>query len=239
MDFPLLSPDTHFSGDSILTVAIMDALLAGDRNYKAALLEWGRRYPGGGYGGRFFRWLSDPDPLPYNGWSNGSAMRVSPISWAFSSEREVLQEAERSASVTHNHPDGIQGAQAVAWTIFHARNGVGAEALRAGIARQFNYDVYRSVELIRPDYAFDSTCAGSVPEAILCGLEATSVEHAVRLAVSLGGDSNTQANIAGAIAEARFGFPAPFQKEVLWRLDPYLREVVLRFEEKFRSRVVT
>lgn len=231
MDFPLFGEESQFSDDTVLTIAVADVLLNGG-SFKDSLVAWGKRYPNAGYGGRFIRWLQEPSHKPYNGWSNGSAMRVSPIGWAREGS-ELLAEAKRSAEVSHNHPDGIQGAQAVAYAIYLARTGQSTYLIRNDIAHRFGYDLYRRVDMIRRLYKFDSSCCGSVPEAIICALEATSVEESIRLAVSLGGDTDTQACIAGAIAEARFGFPEEFRAEVMSRLPEEMQEIVIEFEQRF------
>ena len=203
-DFPLFAAGSRFTDDTVLTVATMEALLEGG-DYEGAYRRWARRYPRAGYGGTFRKWIWDPGMGPYGSFGNGSAMRVSPVGWACSDAAGVLAEAERSAAVTHNHPEGIRGAQAVALAVFLARSGVGREDIRGEIAGRFGYDLRRTVEQIRPGYRFDVTCQGSVPEAIIAFLDSEDTEHAIRLAVSLGGDADTQAAIAGSIAEAFYG----------------------------------
>jgi ADP-ribosylglycohydrolase len=176
-------------------------------DYRASILAFARRWPFAGYGGQFRQWFRRR-PAPYGSFGNGSAMRVSPVGWAWDTVDEVLREAERSAAVSHDHPEGIKGAQAVALGVLLARTGADNAAIRAELARRFGYDLTRTVDEIRPAYRFDVTCQGSVPEAIVCFLGAGGWEEAVRLAVSLGGDADTQACIAGALAEARWGVPA-------------------------------
>jgi len=175
--------------------------------------EIGRRYPHAGYGGTFSRWLRSGNPEPYNSWGNGAAMRVSPVGWAFESLDEVLGEAARTAEISHNHPEGIKGAQAVALAVFLART-TGKKALIAReVTERFGYDLDWTVESIRPSYDFDVSCQGTVPEAVICFLESESYEDAVRNAISLGGDSDTLACITGAIAEAYYGPVAPLIRE--------------------------
>ncbi|MBW1781491.1 MAG: ADP-ribosylglycohydrolase family protein [Deltaproteobacteria bacterium] len=232
---PLFSPSSTFTDDTVLTVAIAEAILTG-RSYLECLRDVGRRYPNAGYGGNFFRWLFSEDPRPYNSWGNGSAMRVSPVGFAFGDETVVLREAEKTAAVTHNHPEGIKGAQATALAIYLARKGHLKEEIRERISADFNYDLGRSVAAVRPSYGFDISCQGTVPEAIISFLDSTSYEDAVRNAVSLGGDSDTLACIAGSIAEAYYGpVPDPIQAAVRNALPPDLLGIVDTFYAKFMS----
>ncbi len=200
-DFPLFDSKCRFTDDTVLTVAVADAILTG-RTYQESMREMGRKYPDAGYGGSFIQWLFSDNPQPYNSWGNGSAMRVSPVGLAFASEEEVLTEAGKSAEITHNHPEGIKGAQATALSIFLARTGHKKEVIRSEISQRFGYDLDRTADNIRPAYSFDISCQGTVPEAIICFLDSDSYEDAVRNAVSLGGDSDTLACITGCIAEA-------------------------------------
>ena len=221
-DFPLFPRRARFTDDTVLTVATAQAIREGG-DYRAAYRSWGRRYPAAGYGPGFKRWLGQDDPPALGSLGNGSAMRVSPVGLAFDSEYEVLREAERSAVVSHDHPEGIKGAQAVALAVFLARSGAAKGEIRREIAGRFGYDLDRTIAEIRPTYRIgvrmDMTCEGSVPEAILAFLDGESYEDAVRLAVSLAGDSDTQACIAGGIAEAYYGgVPAPIIHEVRARL---------------------
>lgn len=227
--FPLFQPGCFFTDDSVLTIAVAQAILE-ERSYLESIRELGRRYPNAGYGGSFGRWLFAPHPQPYNSWGNGSAMRVSPVGWAFATREDVLREASRSAKITHNHPEGIKGAQATALAIYLCRNGIHKEELRTEIERSFGYDLQRTVDEIRPRYSFDESCMRTVPEAIVAFLDSTSWEDAVRNAVSLGGDADTLACITGGIAEAFYG-PAPelMAREVQARLAPELWEITRRF----------
>ncbi|MBN2264306.1 MAG: ADP-ribosylglycohydrolase family protein, partial [Candidatus Aminicenantes bacterium] len=179
-----------------------------DGDYGRAVLEFGRRFPDAGYGGFFRGWLGSADPKPYNSWGNGSAMRVSPVGFAFDTVEDVLREARRSAEITHNHPEGVKGAQAAALAVFLARTEWDKDLIRAEIGDRFGYNLGRTVVEIRPDYGFDESCQRTVPEAIVAFLDSFSYEDAIRNAISLGGDSDTLACITGGIAEAFYG-PIP------------------------------
>ena len=233
VNFALFKQNSSFTDDSVLSVAVADALLSG-RPYAERIRHWARAHPRRGYGGMFRVWMAQDDAPPYNSYGNGSAMRVGAVGWAFHRAKDVLDAAAASAEVTHDHPEGIKGAQAVALAIFMARKRADRKAIRDELQARFGYDLGRTIARIRPSYRFDVSCQGSVPEAIIAALEATDVEQAIRLAVSLGGDADTQACIAGAIAEARFG-PAPveIQREVEARLSPDMLDVVCRFEARY------
>ncbi len=232
-DFPLLSARSTFTDDTVLTIAVAVVVLEGG-DYATTLRRCGRRYPHRGYGGSFYEWLHDDSREAYNSWGNGSAMRVSPVGFAAETVEDVLSEAHRSAAVTHNHPEGVRGAQATALAVFLARNGAGKSELRHELTEQFGYDLDRSVEEIRPGYAFDVSCQGSVPESIICFLDSSDLEGAIRLAVSLGGDADTMACIAGGIAEAFYGgVPEVIEAEVRNRLPEDLLDIVDRFRARF------
>jgi ADP-ribosylglycohydrolase len=203
-DFPLFRPDCRFTDDSVLTIAVAKAIME-DGDYQKWMQVIGRKYPIVGYGGSFIGWLYSENPVPYNSWGNGSAMRVSPVGFAFNSVDEVLGEAARSAEVSHNHPEGIKGAQATALSIFLARTEKDKSLIREEVSSRFGYDLERTVDQIRPVYRFDISCQGTVPESIVAFLDSESYEDAVRNAVSLGGDSDTLACITGGIAEAFYG----------------------------------
>jgi len=227
--FALFSKSSKFTDDTVLTLAVADAII-NQRGYSEAIVEYARRYPKAGYGGYFRRWLKENGVEPYNSFGNGSAMRVSPVGWAFHSMKDVLLEAERSAAVTHNHPEGIKGAQSVALAIYLARTGAGKEDIRQEIETRFCYDLERSLGDIRPGYQWDSTCPGSVPESIIAFLESVDFESAVRNAILLGGDADTMAAIAGSIAEAYYGgVPSEIEFEVRRRLPPELLKIVELF----------
>ena len=203
IDFPLFKPETTFTDDSVLTIATMKAILHKE-NYTKTYQEFGRNFPNRGYGERFIWWLMETNPKPYNSWGNGSAMRVSPIGWFFDTIEDVLEQAKKSAEVSHNHPEGIKGAQAVAAAVYLARNGKSKNEIKEYISHNFSYDLDRTIDEIRPIYKFDVSCQGSVPEAIIAFLESSDFENAIRLAISIGGDSDTIACITGAIAEAYY-----------------------------------
>ncbi|MBW6515656.1 MAG: ADP-ribosylglycohydrolase family protein [Candidatus Cloacimonetes bacterium] len=232
-DFPLFHSTCFFTDDTVLTVAIAQAILS-DGDYKRAVLEIGRKYPNSGYGGSFIHWLASADPQPYNSWGNGSAMRVSPVGFAYNDIDEVLREAARSAEFSHNHPEGIKGAQATALSIFLARNTHDKEVIRKEITERFDYDLTRTVDEIRPYYSFNESCQGTVPEAIISFLDADSYEDTIRNAISLGGDSDTLACIAGGIAEAYYGkIDQAIVDKIQEILTPELWDICERFYNKY------
>jgi ADP-ribosylglycohydrolase len=190
-------------------------------------------HPNVGYGGAFIQWLYSDNPQPYNSWGNGSAMRVSPVGFAFQSEADVLLNAKLTAQVSHNHPAGIKGAQATALAIFLAKSGSGKSQIRKRISDEFGYDLNRTIDDIRPEYSFDVSCQGTVPEAIIAFIDSESYEDAIRNAISLGGDSDTLACIAGGIADAFYGVPENIRNEVRKRLTPDLLNIVLVFCNKY------
>ena len=235
-DFDLFTARSIFTDDTVLTCAIAQVLLEGT-DYATALRTFTRRYPLAGYGGTFRQWALDGWDEPYDSWGNGSAMRVSPVGWAFDAVDDVLDEAEASAAVTHNHSEGIKGAQATALCIYRARTGTSKEAIRDEVEARFGYDLHRTLGEIRPDYRFDVSCQGSVPESIIAFLASTGVEDAIRKAVSLGGDADTMACIAGAMAEAFYGgVPDAMAAEVTARLPGDLLDVVERFQAEYVAR---
>jgi ADP-ribosylglycohydrolase len=235
-DFSLFPPFSRFTDDTVLTVAVADAILSG-RDYGCTIKSYARRHPLRGYGPRFLRWMVTPGNKPYNSFGNGSAMRVSPVAYAFESEARVLEEARKSAECTHNHPEGIKGAQAVALAVFMARQGQEKAAIRQTIESRFGYNLSRTIDEIRPDYVPSMTCQGSVPEAIVAFLDSTSFEDAVRNAVSLGGDADTQACIAGAIAEAFYKtIPPEILQRVRKRLSKSLWRKTMEFYERYGIR---
>jgi ADP-ribosylglycohydrolase len=233
-EFPLFGPGSDFTDDTVMTVAIAQAILT-DGDYRRAALDFGRRYPNAGYGGSFAHWLIAKDPKPYGSYGNGSAMRASPVGFAFDTVDDVLREAARSAEFSHNHPEGIKGAQATALAILMARTKHDKARIREEIASRFGYDLTRTVDEIRPKYSHDESCQRTVPEAIICFLEADSYEDCVRNAVSLGGDADTLACIAGGIAEAFYGPVAPgIKHKVREILAPELWEITEDFRSRFR-----
>lgn len=255
--FPLLSDLSHFTDDSIMTIAIAEAImnyyeydngtedLSGENDaeklasrFIVCMRKWGWRYPNAGYGGRFYEWLKKGGE-PYNSWGNGSAMRVSPVAWLFNDIDVVRKAAAISAEVTHNHPEGIKGAEAIASAVYLARKGEYKPYIREFIEKEFGYDLSRTCDEIRPDYTIDVSCQGSVPEAIISFLEGRDVVDVVRNAVSLGGDSDTIAAMAGAIAEAYYGMDHRIRCEVIRKLKDDQLAVVERFEDMNPSRTNT
>jgi ADP-ribosylglycohydrolase len=232
-EFPLFEPESGFTDDTVLSVATAYAILNGT-SYEAAYREFGRRHPNAGYGASFYAWLMAESPRPYQSWGNGSAMRVAPVGLAFDSVDRVLYEAERSAAVTHDHVEGITGARATALAVFLARSGASKDEIRRDLVSRFGYDLNRTVNEIRPGYRWDVSCQGSVPEAIVAFLDSSSFEDAVRLAVSLGGDADTQAAIAGGIAEAFYRrIPDTIVEEVRKRLPPQFVDVIDTFRRTY------
>ena len=201
-DFPLFSEKGSFTDDTVMTIAVADALMKGGTpdEFIDSMKEIGRQYPNSGYGGGFSNWLFSDDREPYNSWGNGSAMRVSPCGWVAKSLDEAEALAEKSASVTHNHPEGIKGAQATAAAIYLARTGTKKDKIKEYIESNYGYDLRRTLDEIRPVYRFNESCQETVPEAIIAFLESTDFEDAFRNAISLGGDSDTLAAITGSIA---------------------------------------
>jgi ADP-ribosylglycohydrolase len=219
----------------VLTIAVAESILTGG-DLVDLLKDYARSYPGAGYGGTFRRWAESESREPYNSWGNGAAMRVSPVGFAYDVQDEVLLRARWTAEVTHNHPEGIKGAQATAAAVYLARTGCGKEEIRDFIERKFQYDLSARLDDIRPAYKFDVSCQGSVPQAILAFLESTDYESAVRLAISLGGDSDTIACITGGIAQAYYGgVPDSIREQALARLDDRLCGVLEEFESRFPS----
>lgn len=237
-EFPLFSDESEFTDDSVLTVAVAERLLRGG-DYVDLFHEYFHAYPRAGYGGGFSAWAHHRAREPYGSWGNGSAMRVSAVGIAFDTMEEVLARARESAAVTHDHPEGIRGAQATAAAVFLARTGRSKSEIQRHVEREFGYDLSRPLAEIREDCVFDESCQRSVPEAMVAFLESNDFEDAVRNAVSLGGDADTQACIAGSIAEAWYGgVPEPIAAGVEARLDARLRDVVAEFYRRFGHRVV-
>ena len=246
-DFPLFSRFSRFTDDTVLTVAVADAILnrkthrfrfAEDRLntdlYAHKIKEYGRRFPNAGYGDMFQAWISKSTLRGYGSFGNGSAMRVSPIGFAFDDLESVLREARLSAMVTHNHPDAITGAQAVASAIFLARTGKNKTEITDFIERQFRYNLHQRLADIRPTYKFDSSCKGSVPQAIIAFLESSDFEDAIRKAIFLGGDSDTIASIAGGIAQAYYKtIPADLISQANLVLDHGLKQIINAFNERY------
>ena len=233
--FTTVPEKSHFTDDTVMTLAVASWLMKDPDDLEVLVKEmqfFGNRYPKAGYGGMFRKWLIAEYPKPYNSFGNGSAMRVSPCAWVAKSLDEALFLAEKSAIVTHNHPEGIKGAKAVAAAIWMARNGSTKEEIKAYIESTFEYNLSRTIKEIKEaGYDFDSTCQGSVPESIIAFLEGNDYEEVIRLAIYLGGDADTQAAIAGSIAEAFYDMPVRFIGDVEKRLDKYLLSVLNKFNE--------
>ena len=233
--FELFCHDSTFTDDTVLTIAAMDAIL-NQKDYTEIYQSYSKKYPSRGYGSSFKHWIYSENPQPYNSWGNGSAMRVSPVGWYCNSIDEVMAEAKKNAEVTHNHPEGIKGAQSVAVAIYMARCGKSKEEIKKFITDTFHYDLDRSIDDIRPNYKFDVSCQGSVPEAIIAFLESSDFENAIRLAISIGGDSDTIACITGGIAEAYYKtVPEHIAENVLKILPKEFVNVIEKFSIKYRK----
>ena len=239
-DFKLFSRRSHFTDDSVMTLAVCEALLKVGQDVTVKEIEdavissmqsWGRRYPHAGYGGYFRRWLTARHPEPYNSYGNGSAMRVSAAGWLYDSLEKTRVVAKATANVTHNHPEGIKGAEATASAIFMARNGSSKEEIKKYIENEFHYDLNRTLNEIRPGYHMDETCQKTVPEAIIAFLEAKDFEDAIRNAVSLGGDTDTLGAITGSIAEAYYGIPEWLITECRKRINKDMRIILDDFND--------
>lgn len=237
-DFELFTERNDFTDDSVMTIAVADWLSQGDTlplnsdNLPIIMRCWGKRHPWRGYGGMFHRWLlSDYEEYhhPYNSYGNGAGMRVSACGYAATTLDEALALAEMSAEVSHNHPEGIKGAQTIAAAIFLARQHQPKEVIRDYIEEQFGYNLQRTCDEIRPDYEFDETCQGSCPEAIIAFLDSSNFEDAIRLAVSLGGDADTIGAMTGSIAAAYYGVPDDIALNALGYLPEEMVEVLIRF----------
>ena len=264
-DFQLFTDRCFFTDDTVMTLAVADAIMQGEKVMRGngtdsydsihiapeifidSMKKWGRLYPGLSYGGRFGEWLFSNDREPYNSWGNGSAMRVAACAWVVPIQEfihtgidEVLELSKQSAEVTHNHPEGIKGAQATAMAIYYARRGrirgdidtykkyIRRDLSRAGmLGFEYNFDL--TLDEIRPSYSFKESCQETVPEAIIAFLESTDFEDAIRNAISLGGDSDTLAAITGSIAEAAYGIPQGIADKALSYLDAPLREIYDRW----------
>ena len=240
-DFPLFGNGAHFTDDSVMTVAVAEALLSLDKDaddeavHQAvikAMQAWGKKYPGAGYGYRFGSWLQSRSPLPYNSWGNGSAMRVSAAGWLYDTLEETRRYAKLTSEVTHNHPEGIKGAEAAASAIFMARNGATKEEIKDYVIREFGYDLSRTCDEIRPSYHHVESCQETVPEAITAFLEGKDFEDVIRTAVSLGGDCDTLTCIAGSIAEAFYGVPEDMKEECRKRVPEEMLEILDRFDKR-------
>lgn len=248
-DFPLFRKRSHFTDDTVMTIAVAETFLNANGGLKTlrrtgldifdvvptvlieSMQKWGRKYPHAGYGGKFKEWLYQENPRPYNSYGNGSAMRVSPVGWVHNRVNWTEALARWTASVTHNHEEGIKGAQSVAVAICMARMGNSKKEIKDYIENHFGYDLSRTIEEIKPEYYFEVSCQKSVPESIIAFLESEDFESAVRNAIWLGGDADTQAAIAGSIAEAFYGIPEDLIAECRDRLPDDMLEVLDKFYE--------
>ena len=254
--FDLFTDKNRFTGDTVMTFAVAEALMngGGDENFIRFMKRYGLLYPRAGYGGTFVRWLASDTTEPYNSWGNGSAMRVSSCGWIANLDIPIeeglkLTEdlAKKSAEVTHNHPEGIKGAQATAVSIFFMRHGKSKNAikeykekLKDYIKDRFEYDLDFTIEEIRPIYRFDVSCQGSVPPAIVSFLESENFEDAIRNAISIGGDSDTIGAITGSIAEAAYGIPEDIKEKAMSYLDGRLKGVYenwIKFVESLGNKI--
>lgn len=252
-EFPLFNRASEWTDDSVMTVAVAEAVMAGfvggqpaggqpdlektEKAMVASMQKWGQAFPYAGYGGNFRYWLVDKNPKPYNSWGNGSAMRVSAVGWAYDTLEDVEKFAEVSARVTHNHPEGIKGAKAVAAAIFLARAGKSKEEILDYVERTYGYPISKmTCDKIRPTYHMDESCQNTVPQAFCAFREGNSFEEVARLAVSLGGDSDTLCCIACAMAEAVYGIPVEIQQETINRLDERMLNALIRFQDFVASK---
>jgi ADP-ribosylglycohydrolase len=232
-EFPLFDEHCRFTDDTVLTAAVASVLLT-DGDYVESFHEFFHAYPQSGFGGSFIGWAARRSREPYNSWGNGSAMRVSPVGFAFDSLDEVMWHARLTAEVTHSHPEGIRGAQATAVAILLSRLGYDKADMKRHLESVFGYNLSERLEDIREDYEFDVSCQGSIPQSIISFLESTDYEDAIRNAISLGGDADTMACIAGGIAEAFYGeVPDLIARQTLDRLDARLRSIVMDFTGKY------
>lgn len=232
---PFFHEHAHFTDDTVCTVAIADALTGGIHP-GSSLKAWGAKYwENGGWGRSFALWLGSDDSAPYGSFGNGSAMRVSPAGLLATSLEEAIRLSNAVTEVTHNHPEGMKGAAATAAAIYLAKSGLSKVEIRQFVAATFGYDLERSVDEIRPGYVFNERCQDSVPQALTCALEAKGFEDAIRNAISIGGDSDTIAAIAGGVAEAMFGIPEPIARKGWGYLPEEMREVITRLYDYAES----
>ena len=228
--FELFGNGCSFTDDTICTCAVADAAM-NEKSYRDTLLEWCRRYPNpkGAYGGSFARWIHSADPQPYNSFGNGSAMRVSAVGWLFGTMEEVMEQARLSAEPTHNHPEGIKGAQATASAVFMLRHARSKDDVKRYLENTFGYRLDYTVDYLRCHNSFDETCQVTVPQAIVCFMESNGFEDAIRNAISIGGDSDTIGAITGALAEAFYTVPDDIRTKALTYLDPAMKQILSQF----------
>ena len=239
-DFELFTPNSTFTDDSVMTLAVAKWLMEDEVHSTAHLIrcmqELGDRYPNAGYGGNFGWWLRQSNPAPYNSWGNGSGMRVSPVGLYAKTLDEALALSALTASVSHNHAEGVKGAQAVATSVFLCKEGKTKQEIKEYVEQNFGYNLNRTIAEIRPNYNFDVSCQGSVPEAIIAFLEGNSFEEVIRLAISLGGDSDTIGAMAGAIAACMYPIPDYMTEKCDSLLTEDLREIKDQFLEMIEKR---
>ena len=245
-EFSLFTKKSHYTDDTVMTIAVAETLMSvsGEEaedviiaKLVPSLKKWGKRYPHVDYGYRFYKWIQNPDPKPYESYGNGSAMRVSSAAWLYDTLKVTRRIARLTAMITHNHPEGIKGAEAIASAIYLARTGHSKEKIKDYILKTFGYDLSRTCDQIRPAYHYVATCQGIVPEAITAFLEGKDFEDVVRNAVSLGGKSDTLACIAGSIAEAYFGVPEELKEECRNRLPNDMLAVLDSFDKVKKEQV--
>ena len=244
-DFPLFCAEPEFTDDSVMTIAVCGGILAAgidadELTMKAALaasmLRWGREYPGAGYGERFYLWLYSSDPKPYGSFGNGSAMRVSSIGWLFKTLSRTRRVAAWSAEITHNHPEGVKGAESVAAAIWLSRNGYSKTEIKTYVEKEFGYDLSRTCDEIRPSYVYEASCQRTVPEAMTAFLEGRDFEDVVRTAVSLGGDCDTLTAVAGSMAEAFYGIPEDIKAKCTELTTDDMHAVMYEFDKKAHAK---
>ena len=241
MDFDLITPWSNFTDDSVMTLAVAKWLVEDEAHTIHYLIycmqELGNRYPNAGYGGNFSAWLREDEPQPYNSWGNGAGMRVSPVGLYAKTLDEALALAALTASVSHNHPEGVKGAQAIAACVFLCKEGKSKQDIKEYVEKTFDYNLNRRIADIRPTYDFDVSCQGSVPEAIIAFLGGNSFEEVIRLAISLGGDSDTIGAMAGAIAACCYEIPQYISDKCNAILTEDLREIQNEFEKLIETRI--
>lgn len=242
-EFKLFGPDDSWTDDSVMTLAVAEALMAVGRDAEVAEIEaactksmqrWGRQYPGAGYGARFIHWVFADEPKPYHSFGNGSAMRVSAAGWLYDTIERTREVARATAAVSHDHPEGLKGAECTAAVIYLARTGATKAEIEAYVKREFGYDFSMSLAEMRARHRHDESCMDTLPKALRAFFDGTDFEDVVRNAVSLGGDADTIGAIAGAMGEAMFGVPEELKAECLRRIEPDMRKVVEEFEKVVR-----
>jgi ADP-ribosylglycohydrolase len=245
-DFEFFTPECEFTDDTVMTIAVAEALMdagkdADEKTVKAELIKsmkkWGKRYPDAGYGARFINWVLTEDPEPYGSYGNGSGMRVSPVGWLYDTIERTREVARWTSEVTHNHPEGIKGAESTAAAIFMARNGASQAEIKKYLTEEFGYNLTRTLDEISPSYYHVEDCMRTMPEAFTCFLEANSYEETIRNVMYIGGDTDTLGAIAGAVAEAFWGIPEEITRRVPDYLTKSLMDVVTRFEKEIKPSV--